>query len=1234
MKILIVDDNDDARTLLERLLRVQGYDVEMAKNGREALDQARLAPPALVISDILMPVMDGYDLCRNWKQDEQLKLIPFIFNTATYTDPKDEEFTRSLGAQGFFIKGQQQEELLVRVRMLLVEKEKGISTVGLKPLGEEMEVLRKYNAVLFRKLEKKVQQLQDEIAERKRAEEKLREADAFTRSTLNALEDVFYVFGTDGKYILWNTPFVRMSGYSDEEIRTMKPTDFFRGEDVRRVAEAIEKTTREGMGRVEAEVVTKDKRHIPYEFTGTTLKDLKGNVIGVAGSGRDLTDRKRASEALRKSEEKFSKAFNATPAAIVICTVQGIRIIEVNEAFVRITGFSHDEAIGRALPELGIFGNPEDAGRLLQKLMAEGKLRNEECHFLAKSGEMLFGLISAELLEIGQVPCFLAVTADITARKRAEKALAESEEKLNNILQGSPIPAFVVDKNHQVTHWNKALEELSGIPAKDIIGKNEGWRAFYATPRPCLADLLLDSDLEQVPVLYDGKAWKSKLLTDAYEGEDFFSKLGSEGKWLHFTAAPIRNSSGEVICVMETFQDITERKRWDEALQKSQEKFSKAFNATPAVITIITVQDVRCTEVNDAFVSITGYSRQEAIGRTLPEIGIFSDPCDVARLLQKLMAEGRLRNEECRFRAKSGEMLSGLVSAELIEIDNVPHIITVTANITELKRAEEHLRLDESRLEALLKLNQMAELPMGEITDFSLEEAVRLTKSKVGFLAFLNADETVLSIHAWSREVMAQCEMAQKQILFPVKSLGLLGEPVRQRKPVIVNDYPTPLLSKNGYPEGHTKITRYLSVPVLDAEHVVAVASVGNKETDYDDADVRQLTLFMQGMWGLLRRQNEKTLQESEERFRTLVQRAPEAILVYDTEQNRLTDANRKAEALFGCTREELLKSGLERFFLPDAFDHRTVEEKLREFNALAGTGEEVVFEQRIRTEAGKEIACEVRLVQLSTDNPHLIRASLIDITDRKRALDEARKAKDEFEHRMVERTAQLEAFNKEWETFSTSIFQGLQVPLNPIRTFTQLLHECCGNKLDRQAREYLDRILTGCGRMAQMIDDLEHFAHLSRAAMHPTWVDLSSLAQAIAADLQSREPQRKVRVLIAPELLVFADENLMRIVLERLLENAWKFTRKQPLPKIEFGATHEDGKPIFFVRDNGVGFNRAFADKLFNCFQRLHSDEEFEGQGIGLAIVRRIVCRHAGRAWAEGEVNKGATFFFTVGTL
>jgi len=248
-------------------------------------------------------------------------------------------------------------------------------------------------------------------------------------------------------------------------------------------------------------------------------------------------------------------------------------------------------------------------------------------------------------------------------------------------------------------------------------------------------------------------------------------------------------------------------------------------------------------------------------------------------------------------------------------------------------------------------------------------------------------------------------------------------------------------------------------------------------------------------------------------------------------------------------------------------------------------------------------------------------------LAERKMAEQESRKLNEELK----QQTLQLEAANRELEAFSYSVSHDLRTPLRSINGYSQALLEDCDAILDSAAKSHLHRIRAATLRMGELIEGIIELSRVTRSEMRIENVNLSALAEEVAAELRASDPERAVQFQIAADACVRGDSRLLQAAIANLLGNAWKFTSKRPSAKIEFGVTHDKGARVFFVRDNGAGFDMAFVNKLFGAFQRLHHTSEFQGNGIGLATVHRIVYRHGGKVWAEGAVNKGATFYFTL---
>lgn len=986
-----------------------------------------------------------------------------------------------------------------------------------------------------------------------------------------------------------------------------------------------------------------------------------------------VADLPRGKKALGESEDKFSKVFHAAPAFLAVTTLADGRFLEVNESFERVFGYRAEEVIGRSSLELDIWENPTDRGRIIETLQGTGKVRDVEINFRDKAGKILVGLYSAELIEIEGERYLLSLVNDITARKWTEEALQRSEMRYKAIVGAFDGFIYICSQDYRVEFMNDQLALRTGYEAigelcykvlhdRDSVcpwclnervwqGETVRWevqspkdsRWYYVVNTPIfnpdgtmskqamitditerkLSEEALRESEERFRRLYNetpvmlhsidrigrlvsvSDYWlevlgyersevigrkSTEFLTEAsrrhaeevvlpeYFGTGFckdvpyqFIKKNGEIIDVILSATAERDDSGEIVRSLAVMTDVTERKRTEEALRETKEKFSSAFHSTPTILVISTLAEGRYIEVNEAFERLLGHSREETIGRTSMELGIWENPSDRAGYIRMLRDEGKVRDLELNLRSKSGEILVGLLSGEIIEVSGEKRLLTLVSDITARKRAEMALRKSHRQTTSVLE---------------SIADAFIAVDSGWQF-TYLNG---------------------QAELLLQRPRKELQGKKLWDEYPDAVGTVLFDQLQRAMSEKVATEFEVFYPQHGIWAEVRAYPAPDG-------------LSIYAKNITG--RKRGEYALQASEERYRRIVETSQEGIVAVDA-SGRISYVNQQLAEMLGQSGEEIIGRPYLDFI--DSSARSEVEVKLERRKGGVREQYETIFIRNDGTNLWGSVSA-TPILGASGEYFGSI-AMISDLSDRKRAAEEI----EVLNTNLAARASELEMANEELDAFSSTVSHDLRKPLTAINGYSQLILDLYGENLDEQGRDFLQEIVNGAVRMNQLIDTLLNFSRRTRGDLRREAVDLSEMAKIVIAELRLTNPLRRASCSIAEGVIVDGDASLLRVALDNLLGNAWKYTAKNEETAIEFGVAEHRGRAACFVRDNGVGFDMESAARLFSPFQRLHSAEEFEGIGIGLATVQRIIQRHGGQVWTEGEVGKGATFYFTLG--
>jgi PAS domain S-box-containing protein len=549
--------------------------------------------------------------------------------------------------------------------------------------------------------------------------------------------------------------------------------------------------------------------------------------------------------------------------------------------------------------------------------------------------------------------------------------------------------------------------------------------------------------------------------------------------------------------------------------------------------------------------------------------------------------------------------LTAEVVALAISILMVLGIAWIAPLFVAIKNSEEALRLNESRLEALWQLGQMTSASLPEISDFALEEGVRLTKSQIGFVGFLEENETVLNIQAWSKQVMGQCAVRQKPLVFPLEKAGLWGEAVRRRQPVIINDYSAPHPMKKGVPEGHVALKRLLIIPVFNTGKIVAVSAVGNKKENYDDSDVRQLTLLMTGMWWLLERQKaEAALTAEIERMHDfqsrLIQTSSDGIIANDLHGNIIL-FNQGAEKILGYQREEVIgRLDVSRVYPPGVA--REIKKKLYT-PEHGGPGRLVQYETLLVAKNGEEIPVELSATSILEDSQEVAIVGFFrDLRGRR-----------ELQEKLLE-SERLATIGR----IAAHLSHEIKNPLMVIGGFARHVRDHLSEDPVKN-RENLEIIIEKIQELEDFLAETGSYAKLSdpqkfsgdvNALLKETCTLMEPSLQEQGVNLNLRLADQLPQQKFDPALLSQAFLNLFKNALEAMPRGG----------TLTIATRRQDDWVLVEITDTGEGMPPEVLEKSLQAFYSTKP----KGSGLGLAICQKIMEAHGWEIRVESEPQKG----------
>lgn len=885
------------------------------------------------------------------------------------------------------------------------------------------------------------------------------------------------------------------------------------------------------------------------------------------------------SRALKTARQKSTQYFNAVSVsvkdyAIVTLDAKG-NLQQWSAGAASIFGYSAAEM--RAVHFRQLYpaaGMEEDLPHQHLKLAASNEYYESETWLAKKDGSRFWAdlVITAWKDDKGHLDHYSVFVRDFTERNNERMELSFLSKQINEASDA----IYMIDADHRIKTWNKGAQLIYGYTREEALGQRS------------IELLQTEMDAQQIADVLDFVNQN-----DYWSGEVKRKRKNGETVLVHSSTTTTRNEKGEITGFVAVSRDIGHQK----ALQNQFKHLANIVEHSSEAI-FSRGLDQRIISWNLGAEELFGISKQEAIGKTAAELRLANLSVEDIREIENTVTTAGTWRSELEIYRKDGGAFYGAITANALKAENgaINAFYFVIKDITHSRLLEEELKSSNKMLG--IKVEQsLAEMQRNEARYLALikynndvisliDKALKIIYRSPSAESILGHTEEDVINKKWENEIHPDDLDYQKRLVQQVI-----------HKPGV----PFDMLLRIRHAKGHYLWVEGTMVNLLNDEAFAAIMINFRDVTD--------------------RIESNKRLKQSEEHYRMLVEQSSDGIFL-SNEQEQYIDVNEAGYQMFGYTLEEILLKSFADLLAPGE-ERKLPQEKMR-----FRPGTIVHSEWLMRRKDRSVFVAELIGRKLRNGNTQII---LRDISERRAYEDRIKVINAGLEDQIALRTLQLQKSNEDLEAFSYSVSHDLRAPLRAIVGFSSILEEEFGSQLSEEGRRITGIIRNNTSRMGTLIDDLLTFSRMSRQDISLQEVHTKEMVEEIAATMQKNGNGINTIFIVHPLPVVMADPSVLRQVWINLLSNAQKYSSKNPDATVEVGFSRQNGKVFFYVKDNGVGFDEKYSGKLFKVFQRLHSADEFEGTGIGLAIVEKIVAKHGGEVWAESEAGKGAIFYFSL---